>query len=80
MSEIKVGQIYKYENVGLFVISNIQDIDDEFYNVTIIWQDGSAETFKAIRKSMQIYGKFVAEYPTWQEAVNSKEFNDVAED
>ena len=27
----KVGQIYKYENVGLFVISNIQDIDDEFY-------------------------------------------------
>ena len=54
MSEIKVGQIYKYENVGLFVISNIQDIDDEFYNVTIIWQDGSAETFKAIRKSMQI--------------------------
>lgn len=77
---IKVGQIYKYENVGLFVISNIQDIDDEFYNVTIIWQDGSAEIFKAIRKSMQIYGKFVTEYSTWQEAVNSKEFNDVAED
>lgn len=75
MSKIKVGQIYKYENVGLFVISNIQDIDDEFYNVTSIWQDGSAEIFKAIRKSMQIYGKFVSEYPTWQEAVNSKEFN-----
>lgn len=72
---IKLGQIYKYENVGLFVISNIQDIDDESYNVTIIWQDGSAEIFKAIRKSMQIYGKLIAEYPTWQEAVNSKEFN-----
>lgn len=71
---IKVGQIYKYENVGLFVISNIQDIDDKSYNVTIIWQDGSAKTFKAIRKSMQIYGKFVSEYPTWQEAVNSPEF------
>ena len=71
---IKVGQIYKYENVGLFVISNIQDIDDEFYNVTIILQDGSAEIFKAIWKSMQIYGKFVYEYPTWQEAVNSHEF------
>lgn len=77
---IKVGQIHKYENVGLFIISNIQDIDDEFYNVTIIWQDGSAETFKAIRKSMQIYGKFISEYPTWQDAVNSKEFKDVAED
>ena len=75
MSKIKVGQMYKYENVGLFVISNIQDIDDEFYNITIIWQDGSAETFKAIRKSMQIYGKFVTEYSTWQKAVNSKEFN-----
>jgi hypothetical protein len=24
--------------------------------------------------------KLIAEYPTWQEAVNSKEFNDAAED
>lgn len=71
---LKVGQIYKYEYLGLLVISNIQDIDDEFYNITIIWQDGSAEIIKAIRKSMQIYGKFVSEYPTWQEAVNSPEF------
>jgi hypothetical protein len=70
---IKVGQIYQYEDVGKFVISNIQD-NEEFYNPSIIWQDGSVDTLKAMRKSMKIYGKLIAEYPTWQEAVNSPEF------
>ena len=70
---IKVGQIYQYEDVGTFVISNIQD-NEEFYNPSIIWEDGSVDTLKAMRKSMQIYGKLIAEYPTWQEAVNSPEF------
>jgi hypothetical protein len=70
---IRVGQIYQYEDVGKFVISNIQD-NEEFYNPSIIWQDGSVDTLKAMRKSMKIYGKLIAEYPTWQEAVNSPEF------
>jgi hypothetical protein len=70
---VKVGQIYQYEGVGKFVISNIQD-NEEFYNPSIIWQDGSVDTLKAMRKSMKIYGKLIAEYPTWQEAVNSPEF------
>jgi hypothetical protein len=70
---VKIGQIYQYEDVGKFVISNIQD-NEEFYNPSIIWQDGSVDTLKAMRKSMKIYGKLIAEYPTWQEAVNSPEF------
>lgn len=70
---VKIGQIYQYEDVGKFVISNIQD-NEEFYNPSIIWQDGSVDTLKAMRKSMKIYGKLIASYPTWQEAVNSPEF------
>lgn len=69
----KVGQIYEYENVGLFVITNKQDIDDKNYNYSIIWQDGSVDAFK-IKKSMEIYGKLINEYQTWNEAINSIEF------
>ena len=64
---IKVGQIRK-DRFGLYVVTNF-DVED--YRFTIIYQDGvvgnwSEEPLKD--------DKLVAEYPTWQEAVNSPEF------
>ena len=74
MSEIKVGQIYK-SNLT-FAIRVITFIDDS--EVSIIHPDGYVDrwSFDEINSSWEL----VAEYQTWKEAVNSKEFNNVAED
>ena len=62
---IKVGQIYK-EQEDIFVIT---------------FADTSGN-YHAIKNSGKVFGgaglnkkDIIAEYPTWQEAVNSKEFN-----
>lgn len=65
---IKVGQIYK-SNLT-FAIRAITFIDD--CEVSIIHPDGYVDrwNFDEINNSWEL----IAEYPTWQEAVNSKEF------
>lgn len=76
MSKIKVGQIYlKKETKEKFVISSYRFV--EFY--CLIYQDGFVSADVNIT-FIENYCKLLAEYPTWQEAVNSKEFKDVAED
>ena len=70
----KVGQIWQYEEIGRYCVTNIQEIDYETVDECIIWQDGSVDTLKRQLKRFKTYGKLIAEYPTWQEAVNSKEF------
>lgn len=81
---IKVGQIYKDEEGFLFVITWY---DNQWVkpHIGTIAQDGF--TMKNDMTSTDIdendigtFYKLIAEYPTWQEAVNSKEFKDVAED
>ena len=67
MSKIKVGQIYSYDSENLFVITNV-DCNGQY----IIWDDGSSSYRNIKINSVEL----IAEYPTWQEAVNSKEFND----
>lgn len=66
---IKVGQIYK-SNLT-FAIRVITFIDDS--EVSIIHPDGYVDrwSFDDIANSNW---ELVAEYPTWQEAVNSPEF------
>lgn len=70
---IKVGQIYDSDE-GIYVISkvwfNVSEDDNWSY---VIYNDGTSDcwSYNLIRK----YSKLIAEYPTWQEAVNSKEFN-----
>ena len=66
---IKVGQIYK-SNLT-FAIRVITFIDDS--EVSLIHPDGYVDrwTFDDIANTNW---ELLAEYPTWQEAVNSKEF------
>lgn len=77
---IKVGQIYKQKNKpkwrkyedDIFVISYIS------YSVHTIYQSGVVD-YTSMRNWIEGDCELIAEYPTWQEAVNSKEFNNVAE-
>lgn len=69
-SIIKVGKIYKHENGEIFVVSNVFD---NFYSV--IYLNGYSATYGMTEENLNfVFGTFVAEYPTWQEAVNSSEF------
>lgn len=65
---IKVGQIYKTKK-SLIVITRVKDCHVSFVN-----HKGYAETTPALLVKSEL--KLIAEYPTWQEAVNSKEFKE----
>ena len=64
--EIKVGQIYRTKK-SLIIITRVKDC-----NTSFISHKGYAETTPALLVKSNL--KLLAEYPTWQEAVNSKEF------
>lgn len=68
---IKVGQIYKPKNNdnkdAIFVVTKTEKITDFYY---VMWNDGSLFHHNV----SEDYLELIAEYPTWQEAVNSKEF------
>ena len=74
---IKVGQIYKEKELpylrkhesNIFVISSID------FTACIIYKDGTVYRGIGI-KWIKEDCKLITEYPTWQEAVNSKEFNE----
>lgn len=71
---IKVGQIYKEKrlpswrknNADTFVVCNAE------YNISVIYKDGKTDYvgWEWIKEDCEL----IAEYPTWQQAVNSKEF------
>ena len=74
MSKIKVGQIYKR-------VDDIYVITKTFYNgcsgeyrAYVVYNDGTSDDWSY--EFISEYSKLIAEYPTWQEAVNSKEFKD----
>ena len=78
MSKIKVGQIWRGKTKkDTIVITHIRKCgkrSQELWDFDYIWKDG--ETFENDEYSFIVFGrKLIAEYPTWQEAVNSKEFN-----
>ena len=66
---IKVGQIYKVPYLGGKLV--IAQIRADRSNFNVIREDG----FFFICSDIDEKWELVAEYPTWQEAVNSKEFN-----
>ena len=75
---IKVGQVYEFKEkseIDIVVVTKEYPPtkDFNFYRYDLIFQDG--ETWEWARNNdIQEYTVLVAEYPTWQEAENSKEF------
>lgn len=75
MSKIKVGQIYRtpitnYKMVVTYVEND--KVSEPFNTIIGVYKDGyGVQMFQQDMEGMQL----IAEYPTWQEAVNSKEFN-----
>ena len=69
---IKVGQIYNDPCLGgKFVVTWIRADGTEFYSVR---NDGFFFVSKGLYVDNNV--KLIAEYPTWQEAVNSPEFQE----
>lgn len=66
MSKIKVGQMYRSCITNtIYVVSNMIN------GISVIFSDGSCgRTLERLIREADL----IAEYPTWQEAVNSKEF------
>ena len=74
MSKIKVGQIYK-SNLTL-AIKVITLVDDDCEEVSVVHSEGFVDRWR-FDDIANCNWELLAEYPTWQEAVNSKEFNNV---
>lgn len=69
---IKVGQIYKTHD-GIMVITQInKHINSLRYDY--IYNDGMTLSYMREDEVLSPGTELIAEYPTWQEAVNSKEF------
>lgn len=70
---IKVGQIYKHNNSVLVVtFVNLSFVSRK--QVQLINKNGFTLSW-IYAKAQKYLLDLIAEYPTWQEAVNSKEFN-----
>lgn len=65
---IKVGQIWSFDGVKI-VVTKYYTLTDRF---DCIYETGETNNWGKVYT--EEYGKLVVEYPTWQEAVNSKEF------
>ena len=69
---IKVGQIYKTDK-GIYVVTRIwfNFIVGKEY-IDCVYEDGTTTDYPM--KFVEGVSELIAEYQTWQEAVNSKEF------
>lgn len=79
---IKVGQVYEFKEkdksgIDRIVVTKVYPPtkDFKFYRYDLILQDGEAWEW-ARYNDIQKYMVLVAEYPTWIEAINSKEFKE----
>ena len=67
MPKIKAGQIYNNKSMNFRIVSTWVDVDEDKHD--FIRNDGFV-----MSGCLNDDYKLIAEYPTWQEAVNSKEF------
>lgn len=76
---IKAGQIYK-ESRWVYAITHIENgAFKDMNRVFLILPNGSMMTERVETFELEVERKeveLIAEYPTWQEAVNSKEFKE----
>ncbi len=70
MAKIEVGQIYKQPNGLRYVVTHMR-ID----NIHLIYNTGYCTQYPLSSMWDNNDDKLVAEYSSWQAAVNSKEFN-----
>lgn len=69
---IKVGQVYKTCD-GIMVITQInKHINSPRYDY--IYNDGMTFSYMREDETLSHDAEFIAEYSTWIEAINSKEF------
>ena len=69
---IKVGQIYKTSQENVWCVIRQDDSKSPYSYVYLILPNGYVD--RLWKKTLKEELKLIAEYPTWQEAVNSKEF------
>lgn len=69
MSKIKVGQIYKTPSGPRYIITYMGR-----YKVYLLYNDGYSMEYPVSSMNNNHDDKLIAEYPTWEEAVNSPEF------
>lgn len=68
---MKVGQIYKHKISGeIFCITRLSEVDPDV--AVGISTTGAVKTL-----IKPINGRLIAEYDTWQKAINSSEFKDI---
>lgn len=82
---IKAGQIYKEYGFSTYVVTKVENSQfPKMDRVHYICANGEAMcgdygnfeySVKMGKIDKENYPYLIAEYPTWQEAVNSKEFN-----
>ncbi|MBR6515454.1 MAG: hypothetical protein IKT40_01220 [Bacilli bacterium] len=66
---IKVGQIYKTESNSRYIVTYMGT-----YNIYLLYDNGYCMEYSISSMNNNYDDKLIAEYPTWQEAVNSPEF------
>lgn len=65
---IKVGQIYEDEDGWRMCVTLYSPVD-----IYVVFHQGSVSSWHN-KEAFLLNKTLIAEYPTWQEAVNSKEF------
>lgn len=71
---IKVGQIYKTNGGNIFCVIRIDLYKSPISFVHLIELGGFV--VEIMKKNVEKELSLITEYPTWQEDVNSKEFNE----
>ena len=69
MSKIKVGQIYKTPSGSRYIVTYMG-----IYNIYLLYNTGYCMEYSLSDMNNNYDDKLIAEYPTWQEAVNSEYF------
>ena len=66
---VKVGQIYKTESGSRYIITYMG-----IFKLYLLYDTGYCMEYSISSMNNNYDDKLIAEYPTWQEAVNSPEF------
>ncbi len=70
---IKVGQVYYNADAGRYIVTRLWfDAVVDRCRIDCVYEDGTTNDYSTWYAEQ--YHELIAEYPTWQEAVNSKEF------